>query len=148
SLIDDVKISAEEAGKLMNMDVREGANVSALALLATIDDRRAQAQKRVIEFQYRQAKEQADNDVNVRFSQAAAKVADAEYEESLEANRIAAGAVAATEVRRLLLTAQKSTLAIEQSRLEQTVARLASETKGAELEVAKLEIMRRQVVAP
>jgi multidrug efflux pump subunit AcrA (membrane-fusion protein) len=148
SLIDDVEVPALEAGQLKEIAVREGAGVKAGQLVAMVDDARATLQQQVVDRQHQQAKIEAENDVNVRYSKAQSEVSQAEHEEALEANRISAGAVAAAEVRRLLLTTKRSRLAIEQAGLEQQVAIATEKVRAAELQTAGHDVQRRRVLAP
>lgn len=148
SLIEEAQVPAQEPGVLMKIPVREGSQVRQGDLLAQIDDTRAHMQQRVAELEFKVANEQATNDINVRYAAAAAKVAEAEYEEGLEANSKVTGTVPQAEIRRLLLTWRRSELQIEQAQLELRVAALQSEVRQAEVEAAALNIERRRITAP
>jgi multidrug efflux pump subunit AcrA (membrane-fusion protein) len=148
SAIDDLYVPAREAGVLQELLVREGAAVELNQLLARIDDARAKLQQNVATRQHEQARLQAQNDINVRFSQAAAKVSHAEHADALEVNKYADGAISQGEIRRLLLTAQRADLAIEQSQLEYDVARGLERVRAAELELAVHDTERRRLISP
>ena len=64
------------------------------------------AQRQVAERQLEHAKATAANDVNVRYSKAAAKVSEAELAAAQSLNELATGAVSAAEVRRLELASE------------------------------------------
>ena len=104
SLIYEAQVPAEDAGVLTEIVVREGAQVSTHDLLAKIDDTHARMQLDVAENKLAVAKEQAENDIHVRYAQAAADVAKAELDQALEANRKHPGTVTRAEVWRLQLT--------------------------------------------
>ena len=78
SLIDDVEVPAQEAGQLTQVEAREGLPVDEGKLLASIDDKLAQNQKRIAEFEQKAAAEEATNDIRVQYAQANAAVAKQE----------------------------------------------------------------------
>jgi multidrug efflux pump subunit AcrA (membrane-fusion protein) len=86
--------------------------------------------------------------VAIRYSQAAAKVAEAEYYQAVEANNKVSGTVPQAEVRRLLLKEREMDLSIEKAQKEQIVAGLQVKVSEAELEAARVNIERRRLVSP
>jgi multidrug efflux pump subunit AcrA (membrane-fusion protein) len=148
SLIEEVEVPAREAGVLVALDASEGMHVEAGMRLGQIADAQAQAQLRVKQAEYDRAKEQAENDINVRYAQAAAKVAEADYQQAVEANQKVPGAVPQADVRRLLLNYRKAMLQIEQASFEQSLARLTSQARLGELEAAQDDLARRKITAP
>jgi multidrug resistance efflux pump len=148
SLIDDLEMTAQEDGLLLSLEGREGMDVRKDLQLAQIDDREAKAKQMAAEAALARAKEEAANDVNLRFAQASEKVAEAEYNQAIDANQRVSGAIAPSEVRRRKLAWEKATLAIEQARVEQTLIGREKEIKAAELEQARLAVERRKVVCP
>ncbi|MCE9546029.1 MAG: HlyD family efflux transporter periplasmic adaptor subunit, partial [Planctomycetia bacterium] len=147
-VIDEAEIPAKEAGVLTELKVKEGAEVRAGDLLAQIDDRRPQIEKQLSEHEYHAATEKASNDINVRFAKAAADVAEAEYLAGLDANRRVANSVAAADIRKSKLEHRKAVLQIEQSGLEQTIARHDAEAAASKVEAADDNIRRRKVLSP
>jgi multidrug efflux pump subunit AcrA (membrane-fusion protein) len=113
-----------------------------------VDDARAKLQLQVAERQHASARLQAGNDVDVRYSKAAEAVAKAEYEAAVQLNVNSPGAISASEVRRLLLAAQRATLGIEQAELDHKSAAETEKLRTAELEGARYDIERRRVLAP
>jgi multidrug efflux pump subunit AcrA (membrane-fusion protein) len=148
SLIGDVKVPARAAGIVEGLEVREGRTVKAEEHLAQISNRRAMLDLEVASRQHDLAKAQAENDVDLRYSSAQADVSNAEAEEAKAANRISAGAVAATEVRRLELAHKRAKLAVEQASVERKVAGLTHKVRAAELDKARHEVEERRVAAP
>lgn len=148
SIKDEVQVPAQEPGVLMSLDVQEGQQVTKGQLVGQIDDTQRQMEKRLAAIEQTAAKEQAENDIKVRFSDAAAQVAQAEYEAAVEANNKVRGTFPLTEIRRLKLNWQKSFLEIEQSQVEQRLAQYTFETRGAELEATELNIARRKIISP
>lgn len=147
-LIDEAEIPAQEAGVLAEIKVREGATVKAGDLLARIDDRRNQLEKQLAEHEYYATLEKANNDINVRFAKAAADVADAENKASEEANRRVPNSVSQAEMRKLQLEHRKAILQIEQSGLEQSIAKHDAKASAAKLEAADENVRRRKILSP
>jgi macrolide-specific efflux system membrane fusion protein len=148
SLIDDVKVPAESAGVLSAIEAREGLQVEVGTMLATVDDRQVQLQKKVADAEHRVSKEKADNDVNVRYAQAVKKVAEKEYWLNAEANKIHPGAITRVVIDQLLLKVEQAALQIEQSQHEQQVAKYETDGYAAKVSLADDEIRRRHIKAP
>jgi len=148
SLVEEAQVPAQEAGVLRSVEVREGQQVPNNGLLGRIDDQRAQMQHKVADFELKVAHERAANDIEVRYAKAAASVAEAEHQQSVDANEKMPGTVPRAELRRLLLTHRRSTLQIEQSELDKRVAALESLVRKAEKEAAGQNIALRQIRSP
>lgn len=145
---EDVKLSASEAGAMVSLTVDEGSHVRAGQEIARIDDRQPQVQKKAAEYALTAANRQADDDVQIRYSRAAAGVAKAEYDKILESNRRAPGSVTKVEELRAKLEWDKDELSIEKAQLDQELARDEVDSKRAELDAANLAIERRKTLAP
>lgn len=148
SLIEEAHVPAQEPGILVELAAREGQPVAAGARLARIDDARTVTAQKVAGLKLKVAQEQAGNNVNVRYAEAAAHVAHAEYEQAWRANQRSAGTVTEAELRRLMLTERRATLAIEQAELDLRVAGLEAKVQEAEVESATEEVQRRQIISP
>lgn len=148
SLIDEAEVPAEEEGVLHELSVREGSQVARGQTLGRVGDRAAQCQKQLAESAYRGAKEKSENDIDVRYATAAAKVAQAAYDSALEANARYPNAVGPSEVRRLKLEAERTRLQIEQSQVNQKLLIHDLTGKAAELEAANEAVRRRQIRSP
>ncbi len=148
SLIEEVEIPARSQGVLVSIGVKEGNSVEKGALLAKTDDSQAQANKTIAHYQYLVALEQAENDVNVRNSRAAAKVAEAEYLEAVEANEKVPGSFTRAELRRRLFTQRRAELQIEQSEFDLKVAGMSQYVRLAEYKAAEEVLDRCNIEAP
>ena len=145
---DEAQIPAQEAGVLTKILVREGEQVAAGQLLAQIDDAIPRAQRDVAAFKLEAEKRKAEDDIDIRFASASAKVAEAEYNQAMEANRNVKGTVPQAEVRRRLLEWHKMVLSIEKATKDMKVAELQAKVAQAELEAATANVERRRIVAP
>jgi multidrug efflux pump subunit AcrA (membrane-fusion protein) len=145
---EEAKVPAREAGVLVELLVREGDGVRKGQVIARIDDSQPQMEKRKAQAEHDQAVAKAKSDVDVRYSIAAEKVAEAEYKKADESNRRVPGSVTEVERDRLKLNEQKSELQIEQAELERRMSDLAAVSKGVEVEAADTAIERRLVKSP
>src|SRR5436853_37437 len=93
SLIEDVQVPAREAGALMSVKVTEGQHVTQGQLLAQIDDQQPNLDKLAAELQRDAALAKAQDDIEVRYSEAAYAVAGAELERALAIQRQSPGGV-------------------------------------------------------
>jgi multidrug efflux pump subunit AcrA (membrane-fusion protein) len=147
-LQDDVKLAGKEAGVLLQLNVKEGSQVRAGDVIGKIDDSQPQAQKDAAQAGYNAAYNKWQDDVEIRYSKAAADVAKADYDQLIETNRMAEKAVAQVDVRKAKLDWDRSVLAIEKAEHDQKLAMYDAYTKQAELKAAQLAIERRSLRAP
>ena len=148
SIIEKADLSASEGGALQKLDVRAGQIVKAGDEIGHIDDRKAEALRRVKLKEYEAARETADDDINVRFSQAAAGVAKLAWEKAFAADKQVNNSVSQLEIKKLELEYHKAKLQIEKSNLDQKIAKLTAEVKKAEVDAADAEIALRRIVSP
>jgi multidrug efflux pump subunit AcrA (membrane-fusion protein) len=147
-LQDDVKLAGKEAGVLLQLNVKEGSQVRAGDVIGKIDDSQPQAQKDAAQAGYNAAYNKWQDDVEIRYSKAAADVAKADYDQLIATNKMAAKAVAEVDVRKAKLDWERSVLAIEKAEHDQKLAMYDAYTKQAELKAAQLAIDRRSLRAP
>lgn len=145
---EDILLPAKEAGVLIKLGVVEGAQVQKGQDIGQIDDSEPQMQKKVARYSRDAAYKRAADDVEIRFAKAQAAVAQADFEQLEETNRIAARAVTAVELRAKKLEWDRAVLAIEKSGKDQDLSKYEAYTKQAELEAADLAISRRKIAAP
>ncbi|MFM7185986.1 MAG: efflux RND transporter periplasmic adaptor subunit [Planctomycetota bacterium] len=148
SLIDEAKLSAGEAGLLVEVAVKPGDRVKTGQVVARINDDQPQMTKLRANAEHDQAIAKAESDVDVRYSQKAQAVAQKAFEKAEQSHRAVPGSVTDVERDRLKLEWEKSGLQIEQAQLERQLADLAAKVKEAEVETADIEIRRRQVTSP
>ena len=148
SVKDEADIPAQEPGLLITLHVREGAQVTKGFVLAQIDEDERLVQREIAGFEQQVAAEQAESDINIRYSVAATDVAEAEYQAAVEANKKVAGTFPLTEIRRLKLAWHKSALEITQAELEQRVAKLTARAKAGEVKLAETSIRHRRILSP
>ena len=145
---DQIELPAKEPGVLLHLAVKEGSQVRAGQEIGKIDDSEPRMQKEAAGYQLNAAIKRAKDDVDIRFSEAAAAVAKADYEMLVESNRMSEKAVPLTEVRGKKLDWDKMVLSIEKSVHERELAKYEAYTKKAEVEAADLAIQRRVITAP
>jgi multidrug efflux pump subunit AcrA (membrane-fusion protein) len=148
SLIDEAKLSAGEAGLLVEMKVKPGDRVTAGQVIARINDDQPQMDKLRAQAEHDQAVAKAESDVDVRYSQKAQAVAQKASEKAEQSHRAVPGSVTDVERDRLRLEWEKSGLQIEQAQLERKLADLAAKVKEAEVKTADINIRRRLVTSP
>jgi macrolide-specific efflux system membrane fusion protein len=147
-LIQDVEVPAEQAGRLVRVDVREDDIVEPSDLLAQIDDRQAQLQKTAAELERNAAQTRADDDIEVRFSMKSFELAEAELNQDLDINRKSPGVIAMSEIRRKRLARHRAELQIDRSKLDLRVAQMTADVQQAAVLSAEDNILRRQINAP
>jgi macrolide-specific efflux system membrane fusion protein len=144
----DVPVPAKEAGVLTEILVKEGQQVARGQLLAQIDDARQQIEYKAARFKLDVAKEQASNDISVRYARKESEVNLYVYKKNAEANEKVPGSVAATDLRQKYLEWERATLGIEQSDLKLRTDKLEAKVKEAEMDAAAEGVERRKIKAP
>jgi macrolide-specific efflux system membrane fusion protein len=147
SLIEDVQVPAREAGALTNVAVVEGEYVTPGQILAQIDDRQPRLDKLAAELQRDAALAKAQDDIEVRYAEAAFAVATAELERSLAIERKSPGGVTQQEIQKLRLAKHRDELQIERSKLEMQVAKMNADVHQAGVKSADDAVARRQIVS-
>jgi len=148
SLIDEAQVPAREAGVLRDLLVKEGAQVAKDQMLAQIDDRKEQHELAAAQYKWEAAKQEATNDVNVRYAKAGADVYRQEMLQNYEANRQVAGTVSQTEVRRAELKHKEFLLQSEASEFKMQQASIEAKVREAETNIAAENIERRKIRSP
>jgi macrolide-specific efflux system membrane fusion protein len=147
-LIEQRDVSARVEGQLAAVKVREGDLVEAGAVLAQIDDSEARTAENRTQVELEVAKSNAKNDVNVRFAAKAVEVSKAELKRSLDSNAKYAKSVSESELDRLRLLVEKSSLETEQAAHEFAVAGYTLKIKENECQAAQQKLERHKIVAP
>jgi multidrug efflux pump subunit AcrA (membrane-fusion protein) len=148
SLIEDVQVPAREAGALVNVGVVEGQYVTQGQLLAQIDDEQPRLDKLAAELERDAARAKAQDDIEVRYAQAALAVADAELERALAIDRKSPGGVTQQEIQKLKLAKHRDELQIERSKLDMRVAKMNADVHQAAVRSSENAVGRRQIVSP
>ena len=148
SVVEEARVPAREAGVLVELSVKEGDTVRRGGAIARIDDSQPRFEKQKASAEHDQAIAKAKSDVDVRYSVAAEKVAEAEVEKAVASNRRIPGSVTQVELARLQLNQKKSELQIEQAQLERQLSSLDVQSKEVEVLAAENRIGRRQIASP
>ena len=148
SLIEDVQVPAREAGALLNVNVVEGQHVTQGQLLAQVDDQQPKLDKLAAELERDAALAKAQDDIEVRYAEAAFAVAGAELERALAIERKSPGGVTQQEIQKLQLAKQRDQLQIERSKLEMRVAKMNADVHQAAVKSADNAVGRRQIASP
>src|SRR5207244_9580117 len=148
SLIEDVQVPAREAGPLTSVNVVEGQHVTPGQLLALIDDQQPKLDKLAAELERDAALAKAQDDIEVRYAEAAFAVAGAELERAQAIERKSPGGVTQQEIQKLQLAKQRDELQIERSKLEMRVAQLTADVRQAAVKSADDAVARRQITSP
>jgi len=145
---DQIKLPAKESGVLSHLGVKEGSQVRAGQQIGKIDDREIQTQIKAADYAFKAAVKKYNDDVDIRYGDAGAAVAKADYEQLQESINLVEKSVTDVDIRQAKLTWDKMVLAAEKARKEQELAKYEAYMKQAELEAARLASDRRVITAP
>jgi macrolide-specific efflux system membrane fusion protein len=147
-LIEDIQVPAREAGALTSVEVVEGQFVTAGQLLAQIDDRQPKLDKVAAELERDAALAKAQDDIEVRYAEAALAVAAAELARAQAIEAKSPGGVTQQEIQKLHLAKHRDELQIDRSKLEMRVAKMNADVHQAGVQQADDALARRQIVSP
>jgi macrolide-specific efflux system membrane fusion protein len=147
-LIEEVGVPAREAGVLAVVDVREGRMVEQGDLLARIEDTEARIVEHRASADLEIARENAENDVNIRFAKKSVEVAKAELRRSEESLQKYPKSVSESEMDRLKLVVERSVLEVEQAEHEFKIAGFQRRIKENDHRAAEEKVNRHQILAP
>lgn len=147
-LVTDIQLPATESGSLIHLGVKEGSMVGAEQVVAQIDDRTARQGYEIANFENEAADARAEDDIQIIYSKATARVAQAEVEELYQANKSVTKAVPESDIRKAELELEKAKLGTMKAQVDQKLAGLDAKVKVAELEAAQIGIDQRQILAP
>ncbi len=155
SLRDHVQIPAMQAGVLENLEmsdgtiVKEGVRVTKNQVLGKLDDRDAVARKRAADLDWKVAMGEGEK---AMFAIAAAEktveVAFEEVKETRNVNTAAPGAIPATQVRRQILTHERSIIEVSVARQDKMAADTTALLREAQIEVAALNLDHHLIKSP
>jgi multidrug efflux pump subunit AcrA (membrane-fusion protein) len=148
TLIEQVDVSAREAGPLVGVEATEGQLVTEGTLLARLDDTESMLARNKAQFELDIAKKQATSDVRIRYAKKSLDVATAEEHRGLESVGKFSKSVSQSELDQLRLSKERTALELEQAKEEQQIAALTAKLKENEVATATVNIERRRVVAP
>ena len=147
-LIVNVEIAAGDAGVIERLSVREGANVEEGEILLTLDRARAKAQSITARSEYEIAKEENENDIDLKFAKVSEEVSCQVYKRSLQAIKQYAKSVSKTELERLKLEYERARLSGEQAERTAATNELNVELRKAQLDLATVELENREIKTP
>lgn len=147
-LEEDVKVPAPEAGVLVELSVKEGSQVSKGQVLGKIYDQEVQIQKKAAEYALGAAHKSATDDIQFRYAQKSADVAEKAWETMVKSNETVAKAVADIDVRKAKLEWEAAILSAEKAKHDQALATFEYHQKKAEWNAADLAMKRRTILAP
>lgn len=147
-LIEQVDVPAQEEGVLAQIEVQEGEQVTPGQVLGMIDATQAKINVQRARLEVEIARRKSTNDVAVRFSKKATEVAKAELARSTESVEKYRKSISQSEIDRLKLTVDKSTLEIEQAKHELDVEAVTRQLKEAELQAAEHVVERCKFISP
>lgn len=145
---DKILVSVQEAGLITALEVREGMMVEADALVGRVSDGQARMAKLVAEAEHKIARDKASNDIEVRYAESAAKVAEFEYRAALQANERAPASISQVKLQELALAYEKAQRQIEQAKHNLEIFKEECEAKRVEVEAADDGVRRRQITSP
>lgn len=147
-LIDQVTVSVQEPGLVTALEVREGMMVSADSQVGRVSDSQSRMAKLVAEAEHKIAQDKAGNDIEIRYAESAAKVAEFEYRAGLQANQKAANSISQVKLQEMALSYEKAQRQIEQAQHNLQIFKEEAEAKRVEVDAAEDGVRRRQITSP
>lgn len=148
TLIDQAEVPAHESGALAEVAVREGQLVAEGDLLARVEDSMASLAMRRAKIELDIARKEATNDIQLRHARGAANTAKAELARATNSLEKYHKSVSGSEVDQLRLAVDKAEHEAEQAEHDLAVARLTTQLKQSEYDLASRSVERRRIESP
>ncbi len=147
-LIREVRLPVREAGVITRLSIREGDLVNAGEVVGQTDNSLVSAEKKLAELEKDIALEQSKNDIDFRYAKKSLAVAQAELRLSEESVQRVADSISETELNRLKLVVEQSSLAAEKALHDSRIAKLTANLKQQASDTAAVRVDRRKLIAP
>ncbi|NLS93505.1 MAG: efflux RND transporter periplasmic adaptor subunit [Planctomycetaceae bacterium] len=147
-LIEQSDVPARDPGVIEAISVKEGDLVKKGDTLVKLDTAEAELDVAHARLEWDIARQEAKNDVDVRFARKSLEVAEAELQRALDSVENYPKSVSATELDRLKLTVERTGLEIEQAQHVLNVAEMTAALKGTAFEAAEQKLDRQTIRAP
>jgi multidrug efflux pump subunit AcrA (membrane-fusion protein) len=141
-------LSPRETGILKADPPKEGTHVHAGELVLQLEDTKAEAELKVAQAELFSAKTKAADDVNIRYSKAAAEVAKNELQFNKDANTAVPGSVPKARLEELDLKVKETTLATEKAAHDFKVADTEAGIAAAKVDAAETMVKLLKVFSP
>ena len=147
-LIVNVEVASSDAGIIKSIGYREGDAISKGDVLVSLDRDSELANANSARSELDIAKEESQNDIDLRFAKVSEDVNGKVYQRSLNATKQYARSISKTELERLKLELEKSQLSGEQAERTATVMKLTVGLKKAQMELADVRLKNRTIESP
>lgn len=146
--VESIEVPATDPGVLVHQGMKQGSRVRAEDVIAKIDAREPETERRIAQYERDAKIKQAKDDIEIRYARAAAAFAKEDLEGVLKVIDDVEKAVTDVEVNKAKLDYERSRLAIEKAEKDQELARLDAWTAQARMDAAQMKIDRRTIRAP
>lgn len=147
-LIVNVEIASREAGIIQSIGFVEGNEIKVGDVIVNLDKEQEFANEKSARSELDIAKEESNNDIDLRFAKVSVDVNRKVYQRSLNARKQFAKSVSKTELESLKLELERSRLSGEQAEKTAAVSELTVELRKAQLELARVRLESRQIKSP
>ncbi|QDV61509.1 efflux RND transporter periplasmic adaptor subunit [Crateriforma conspicua] len=148
SLIQNTTLASPISGIIQSIHVREGDSIEPAALMVQFADEEINAEYQAAKAAYEAAVIESRNDVDARYAQRSLDVHQQELQKSQQANQRFAGAISGTEIERLQLVVDQSTLAIEQADQQREIATAKAKEKLAAVRLIETRLTKHHYQSP
>ena len=147
-LVSTLELPATEAGVLTYVGVKPGSQIQTEEIIARIDPDDAELTVERLEHECEAADKQANDDIDIKYSQLSKEVERTDYEEALAVNHEVPNAITANELRKERLEYDRARLGEQKAHKDRDLAEITARAKLVELRQAKLALDRREIEAP
>ncbi|WP_168566406.1 efflux RND transporter periplasmic adaptor subunit [Crateriforma spongiae] len=148
SLIQNTTLASPISGIIKSIHVREGDSIEPATQLVQFADEEINAELQAAKAAYEAAVIESRNDVDARYAQRSLDVHQQELQKSQQANQRFAGAISGTEIERLQLVVDQSTLAIEQADHQREIATAKAREKLAAVRLIETRLTKHHYQSP
>lgn len=129
----EVEVPALETGQIASVAIKRNDTVNRGSLIAKLDDQSLLIRRRAAQLRMASAKEDAEDDVEIRYAEVALAEAEAELDNSRSIQKDVRGSIPLTQMRRMRLAVERGQLEVAQAKKRQNRAVVEMQLKQADL---------------
>ena len=147
-VIDSVKVPAELAGVIAELNYREGEMVQRGEELGRIKSRELSLRLKRARIEDQISRSTAANNIDIRYAQKSLEVTTSRVTRSQKSNQMVPGAVPLSRIQQQELERHRDQLRVEQAQRDQKIADMQVEASATDVDLNKLLVDKTIVVSP
>ncbi|TWU40755.1 HlyD family secretion protein [Novipirellula artificiosorum] len=145
---EEVDVPALESGRVAEVVANLNEPIESMALIARLDDRSLKIRRHASSLRLEEARDEANDDLELRYAETALAVAEDELDSNLSTNRDVSGSVSMSHLRRLRLAVKHGELEVALAKKGRGEAHVELQLREADLAMLDDQLANLQITSP